>query len=209
MKRNRTERTGRPSARQRWKKTLLAVVAGALIAPLAAPPGGNTASAAAATVYINGRVATGEVRVRNGLTYVTLTDLKSLGGYTFRYNKTWKTVTITGGSNNERIVLTLGSRDARRNGQNITLEAAPLSYENKTMLPVRVAADLLDADLKWDKNGNRILLTKTASSNSGSPSTSPSNSSNPSTPSMPSRPPASPSGPSGPTAPKPPTPPSL
>ncbi|WP_179218703.1 copper amine oxidase N-terminal domain-containing protein [Saccharibacillus sp. O23] len=188
------------------KKTLIAAAIAALIAPLAAAPGGNTASAAATTVYINGRIASGEVMVRNGLTYLTLTDLKSLGGYTFRYNKTWKTVTITGGGSNDRIVLTLGSRDARRNGQNITLQAAPLSYENKTMIPVRVAADLLDVDLKWDKNGNRVLLTKASSSNSGNSSTSPSNPSNPSTP---SRPPTSPSGPSGPTAPKPPTPPSM
>ncbi len=209
MDRNRKEEKRRLPAPPRWKKTLLAVVAGALIAPLAAVPGGNTASAAAATVYINGKIATGEVMVRNGLTYVTLTDLKSLGNYTFRYNKTWKTVTVTGGSNNERIVMTLGSRDARRNGQNMTLQAAPLSYENKTMIPVRVAADLLDADLQWDKNGNRVLLTKTSSSNAGNGSTSPANSSNPSNPSMPSRPPASPSGPSGPTAPKPPTPPSM
>lgn len=209
MDRNRKREKRRLSALPRWKKTLLAAAASALIAPLAAVPGGNTASAAAATVYINGRIAAGEVMVRNGLTYVTLTDLKSLGGYAFRYNKTWKTVTITGGSNNDRIVLTLGSRDARRNGQNMTLLAAPLSYENKTMIPVRAAADLLDADLQWDKNGNRVLLTKTSSSNSGNASTSPSNSPNPSNPSMPSRPPASPSGPSGPTAPKPPTPPSM
>ncbi|GEM_PF-6990704 len=195
------------SRKNAWRKRVLSVaVASALIAPLAASPVGNKASAAATTVYINGRIASGEVMVRKGLTYLTLTDLKALGNYTFRYNKTWKTVTIAGGQNNERIVLTLGSKDARRNGQNITLDAAPLSYENKTMIPVRVAADLFGAELKWDKNGSRVLLTKESSSGSGSPSKSPSNPSNPSTP---SRPPASPSGPSGPTAPKPPTPPSL
>ncbi|OWA33249.1 hypothetical protein B9G55_21425 [Saccharibacillus sp. O16] len=189
--------------RNRYKKAVLVGILSTMLIPAAIVTTENKASAAATTVYINGRVASGEVMVRNGVTYLTLTDLKALGGYTFRYNKTWKTVTITGGTNNERIVLTLGSKEARRNGQNITLDAAPLSYENKTMMPVRAAAELLGANLKWDSNGNRVMLTKASSSSS--------NNSNPSpgVPSMPSRPPGSPSGPSGPTAPKPPTPPSM
>lgn len=178
------------------KKALLAVAAAALIAPLAPIGGEKSAQAAATTVYINGRAAQGEVLVRNGFTYLTLTDLKAFGDYTFRYNKTWRTVTITGGEGGDRFVLTLGSRNAKRNGQNITLEAAPLSYENKTMVPVRVASQLFGANLQWDQNGSRVLLTKEAESE-GSDRTAP------------SRPPASPSGPSGPSAPKPPSPPSV
>ncbi|MEJ8303162.1 copper amine oxidase N-terminal domain-containing protein [Saccharibacillus sacchari] len=183
---------------EKVKKMLLVVAAALLIAPLALSVGGKSALAAATTVYINGRVAQGEVLVRNGLTYLTLTDLKAFGDYSFRYNKTWRTVTITGGDNGERFVLTLGSREAKRNGQNITLEAAPLSYENKTMVPVRVAADLFGADLQWDQNGSRVLLTKEVESNGTTTA-----------PSTPSRPPVSPSGPSGPSVPKPPTVPSI
>ena len=180
------------------KKMLLAATAALLIAPLAPSISEKSALAAATTVYINGRVAQGEVLVRNGLTYLTLTDLKAFGDYSFRYNKTWRTITITGGENGDRFVLTLGSRDAKRNGQNITLEAAPLSYENKTMVPVRVAADLFGAELEWDQNGSRVLLTKEAESNGTT-----------NTPSTPSRPPVSPPGPSGPSVPKPPSAPSI
>lgn len=182
------------------KKALLAVLAAALIAPLPLLPQAETASAAAgATVYINGRVASGDVLFRKGRTYLTLTDMKALGDYTFRYNKTWKTITITGGDDGARHVLTLGSREARRNGQNLTLEAAPLSYENKTMIPVRAAAQLFNAELEWDEAGNRVLLTKEPETNGSS--TRP--------PTSPSRPPVSPPGPSGPSVPKPPTPPSI
>lgn len=179
----------------RTKKGITAVAASVLIAALAY---GGSASAATTTVYVNGRVAQGEVLVRNGLTYLTLTDLKELGNYAFRYNKTWRTVTITEGGGGDRFVLTLGSKDAKRNGQNITLEAAPLPYENKTMVPVRVAADLFGADLQWDSNGNRVLINKEAESGGST-----------TTPSAPSRPPVSPPGPSGPSAPKPPSRPSL
>ena len=180
------------------KKILLAGTAAALIAPLSMLPYAETASAAATTVYVNGRLASGEVLVRKGLTYLTLTDLQGLGNYTFRYSKTWRTITITGGSGGDRYVLTLGSREARRNGTSITLAAAPLSYENKTMIPVRVAAELFDADLVWDQNSGRVMLTK--NTDSGNSQTSPT---------RPSRPPVSPPGPSGPTVPKPPTPPSV
>ncbi|MDO3410212.1 copper amine oxidase N-terminal domain-containing protein [Saccharibacillus sp. CPCC 101409] len=182
-----------------WKasgrRKLLSIALAALMASVAVLPYVRQAEAAGTSVYINGRLASGEVLVRNGTTYLTLTDLKALGDYTFRYSKTWRTITITG--EGERFVLTLGSRDARRNGQNITLEAPPLIYENKAMLPVRTAANLLNAKLEWDQNGGRVLITK--ESDTGSPSSSQG---------TPSRVPASPSGPSGPTAPKPPTPPS-
>lgn len=180
------------------KKFVLVACAAVLIAPLTLFPHANTASAAAATVYINGKVATGDVLFRNGRTYLTLTDLKALGDYNFRYNKTWRTVTVTGGDDGARYVLTLGSREARRNGQSMTLEAAPLSYENKTMIPVRTAVQLFNAELEWDSNGNRVMITK--ESERGGSSTAPTS---------PSRPPVSPPGPSGPTVPKPPTPPSV
>ncbi|NGZ77546.1 copper amine oxidase N-terminal domain-containing protein [Saccharibacillus alkalitolerans] len=180
------------------KKAAMAVLAAALIAPASIMPLGENASAATTSVYINGRLASGDVLVRQGRTYLTLTDLKGLGDYSFRYNKTWRTVTITGGEDGDRYVLTLGSREARRNGQSIMLEAAPLSYENKTMVPVRAAAQLFDADLQWDQNGGRVMITK--KSGSGDSSTAPSS---------PSRPPVSPPGPSGPSVPKPPTPPSV
>jgi len=180
------------------KKAALVIAAAVLIAPLSFAGGEKSAHAAATTVYINGRVAQGEVLVRNGLTYLTLTDLKGLGDYNFRYNKTWRTITVTGGGSGDRFVLTLGSREAKRNGQNITLQAAPLSYENKTMVPVRVAAELFGAKLQWDQNGSRVLLTKEEESNGTT-----------TTPNRPSRPPVSPPGPSGPSVPKPPSAPSV
>ncbi|MCQ4088195.1 copper amine oxidase N-terminal domain-containing protein [Saccharibacillus sp. JS10] len=158
----------------------------------------EAASAATTSVYVNGRLAQGEVLVRKGVTYLTLTDLQRLGDYDFRYNKTWRTVTITGGDRGDRFVLTLGSRDAKRNGQNIRIEAAPLSYENKTMIPVRVASQLFDADLQWDSNSNRVLISKKSDSNGQTTS-----------PTSPSRPPASPSGPPKPRVPQPPKPPSF
>ncbi|WP_172254682.1 copper amine oxidase N-terminal domain-containing protein [Saccharibacillus deserti] len=184
---------------EKTKKTALAFLAAALITSLPLFLQAKTASAAGATVYINGKAASGDVLFRNGRTYLTLTDMRALGGYSFRYNKTWKTITITGGEDGARHVLTLGSREARRNGQSLTLEAAPLSYENKTMIPVRVAAQLFDAELEWDSNGNRVMLTKDTESEGSSARP----------PASPSRPPVPPPGPSGPSVPKPPTPPSV
>ncbi|GGO05611.1 copper amine oxidase N-terminal domain-containing protein [Saccharibacillus kuerlensis] len=179
---------------------VLTLAAAGLIVPLAAVPSEALAAKPDPTVYINGRITSGDVLVRNGVTYLTLTDLRALGSYTFRYDKTRRTVTIKDGRENDTYVLTLGSANARQNGETIRMNAAPLLYGNKTMIPVRAAADLFDAELQWDQNGNRVMLTKENESGSGGSTTMPS---------RPFQPPVSPPGPSGPTVPTPPKPPTL
>lgn len=116
------------------------------------------AHAVAPTAYINSYKAYGEVLVREGNTFVTLTDLEGLGDYVYQYDKVKKQVTITG--KGTTVIMTAGSKTMQNNDKKQTLTVAPFLHKGKMMIPLRAAADAFNANVYWNGPAKTAYITK-------------------------------------------------
>lgn len=64
------------------------------------------------------------------------------------WNPELRQVTVT--RQTDRLVLTIGRKEAVLNGQVIPLEVSPLIHENRTMVPLRFIAEALGGSVHWD-----------------------------------------------------------
>lgn len=144
----------------KWTTGLKAVTAAALLTTvLSSVTAVSPASAAAKpTASINNVTASGEVLIKQGSTFVTLTDLKPLGNYVMKYDNSKKQVTIQG--DHRTVILTAGSTRMEVNGVQKTLPAAPLLHKGKTMIPLRAVAQAFDADINWNGSLKTAYINK-------------------------------------------------
>lgn len=148
--------------RQMMQKTALtALLTASMIVPVGLTP---TIADAATTntpkAYINSILnpAASKVLVRNGVTYLTLTDLQSLGAYQFNYKSATKQVIVTGDGNT--YTFTIGSTKLLRNSSTITLSSAPIVNEGKMMLPLRATAQAFGGHAKWNPATQSAFIYK-------------------------------------------------
>ncbi len=80
---------------------------------------------------------------------------KAIGAKT-EWNADAKTVTVTEGDN--KVVFTIGSNEMVVNGETQTIDTAAVIKDNRTMLPLRAAAEAIGATVSYD-NGT-ITITK-------------------------------------------------
>ncbi|WP_433750816.1 copper amine oxidase N-terminal domain-containing protein [Paenibacillus amylolyticus] len=144
-----------------WKMLLAASILTAGTAP--ALLSSTVAEAAATkpkpTAYINNVQAQYDVVIRQGITYVALTELQFLGDYTFGYNNKTKEISISTGS--DKYVLTPNSKTMKKNGQNETLSSAPILVNGKAMLPLRAIGEAFGAKVQWNQKAKEAYIYTT------------------------------------------------
>lgn len=59
---------------------------------------------------------------------------------------------------NNKIILTVGSKTAVVNGENKSLTIAPEIIDGTVMVPVRFVSENLDSDVKWDDNTKTVYI---------------------------------------------------
>ena len=96
------------------------------------------------------------VRVLGGRTFVPFRPLFEAMGATVDYDLVHKKVTAT--KDNNEIELTVGDLVARKNGAEITMEAAPQILNKATYVPLRFVAESLDAKVNFDGANNTITI---------------------------------------------------
>lgn len=97
------------------------------------------------------------VRTFGGRTFVPFRALFEALGSEVEYDLVHKRVTATKGNN--EIQLTVGELIARKNGAEITMEAAPQLVKATTYVPLRFVAESLDADVNFDGAAGVITIT--------------------------------------------------
>ncbi|ETT54835.1 copper amine oxidase N-terminal domain-containing protein [Paenibacillus sp. FSL H7-689] len=144
-----------------WKMVLAASILTAGTAP--ALLSSTVAEAATTkpkpTAYINNVQAQYDVVIRQGITYVALTELQFLGNYTFGYNNKTKEISISTGS--DKYVLTPNSKTMKKNGQNATLSSAPILVNGKAMLPLRAIGEAFGAKVQWNQKAKEAYIYTT------------------------------------------------
>lgn len=65
-------------------------------------------------------------------------------------------VTLQKGDNS--VVLRIGQKTVHLNGRAITMDTAPVIQGNRTMVPVRVVSELLDAFVHWDQPSATVIV---------------------------------------------------
>ena len=111
------------------------------------------------TLNINGSVVTTTVAPyqSNGTTLVPLRVVSENLGAKVDWNQQTKTVTIT--QDATTINLTLGSKIAKVNGEEKTLNLAPQIKNNTTMVPIRFVSENLNCDVNWNKETQTVSVT--------------------------------------------------
>ncbi|MEI7986675.1 MAG: copper amine oxidase N-terminal domain-containing protein [Armatimonadota bacterium] len=97
------------------------------------------------------------VRTFGGRTFVPFRALFEALGSEVDYDLVHKKVTATKGNN--EIELTVGEVIARKNGAEITMEAAPQLVKATTYVPLRFVAESLDAEVDYDGAAGVIKIT--------------------------------------------------
>ena len=93
----------------------------------------------------------------NGTTLVPLRVVSENLGAKVDWNQQTKTVTIT--QDATTINLTLGSKIAKVNGEEKTLNLAPQIKNSTTMVPIRFVSENLNCDVNWDKETQTVTVT--------------------------------------------------
>lgn len=145
----------------KWTKGLKTMAAAALLTTALSPAMAVSPVSAAAkpAASINNVMASGEVLIRQGTTFVTLTDLKPLGNYVIKYDNSKKQVTIQG--DNKTVILTAGNTSMDIDGVKSKLPAAPILHKGKTLIPLRAVAQAFDASVYWNGSLKTAYINKT------------------------------------------------
>lgn len=145
---------------KKWKMILAASILTAGTAPaLLSSTVAEAATTHQPTAYINNVQAQYDVVIKQGITYVALTELQFLGDYTFGYNNKTKQISISTGS--DKYILTPGSKTIKKNGQNATLSSAPILLNGKAMLPLRAIGEAFGAKVQWSQTAREAYIYTT------------------------------------------------
>lgn len=112
-------------------------------------------------VTINGRALTLEVAptVQDGRTLVPMRAIFEALGARVHFDSA--TRLIRAARRESMVILQLGSRKAWVNGPETEIEAAPVSVQGRTMVPLRFVAEALGAEVNWNANTRVVAITHT------------------------------------------------
>ncbi|KQY93525.1 hypothetical protein ASD24_20350 [Paenibacillus sp. Root52] len=145
---------------KKWKLILAASILTAGTAPaLLSPHVVEAATNHKPTAYINNIPASYDVVIRQGVTYVALTELQFLGNYTFGYNNKTKEISIQ--TDRDKYILAPNTKTITKNGQTATLAAAPILVNGKAMLPLRAIGDAFGAQVSWNQAAKEAYIYQT------------------------------------------------
>lgn len=97
--------------------------------------------------------------IENGRTYVPLREISYACGVTdedIKWDSDTRTIEITSGDT--KLNLKVGSKTLVRNGVTENIDVAPVLVRNRTYLPVRVVAEALGYEVKWDEKTKAVSI---------------------------------------------------
>ncbi len=86
-------------------------------------------------------------KIINGRTMIPIRFVAESLGFGVEWNKEDKTITI---GENGKVFLTVGSAEAVVDGKTVTLDAAPLIDNGRTLVPLRFISESLGAEVSWN-----------------------------------------------------------
>ncbi|MFR2837442.1 MAG: stalk domain-containing protein [Zhenhengia sp.] len=92
-------------------------------------------------------------QLKNERAYAPLSTITKLLGI----NAVWNNPTITINNDNTEIILTIGKKEAKQNGEDIQLDAAPYIENGRTMIPLRFISEAFG--LEVDYKDSRIDIS--------------------------------------------------
>ncbi len=93
---------------------------------------------------------------KNNRTMVPYRAIAQALGAQVHWNEKERSVTLRKGDS--VIVLTVGQKTVRVNGQAIAMDTAPVIQGNRTMVPVRYVSELLGAFVHWDQPSATVII---------------------------------------------------
>lgn len=128
---------------------------------LSAPAVADAASAKI-NIKIDGQAQTYDTApyMNNDRTLVPLRGIfEKLGAEVFWQEETSTVYAVKGDLN---IVLPIGSKQARVNGQTVQLDQPAEVTKGRTMVPIRFVSETLGADVQWEQRSNSVIITSGA-----------------------------------------------
>ena len=112
------------------------------------------------TVLLNGQnmILSPSPIIRNDRTYLPMRSLFETLGASVEWNGEDRTVTAT--KDGKEVLFTIDSPVLSVNGSPVTLDAAPFIANDRTMIPLRAAAEGLGLSVSWDGNERCVLLAQ-------------------------------------------------
>jgi hypothetical protein len=113
------------------------------------------------TVYLNGIELYFDIEptIINGRTMAPMRKIFESLGCEITWDDATKTVTGTKGGT--VVSLSIGDVSAYVNGEELEMDAAPLIQGDRTLVPLRFIAESTGADVKWDADNRRVLISIT------------------------------------------------
>ncbi len=138
----------------KFKKAACAVIlAGMLVSSLS-----PITFAENVTVVLDGKKIESDVaaRIENGRTLVPMRAIFEAFGMNVEWNGEEKRVTAVGGD--DTVVLSVGKNEITVNGKTKEIDTAPIIENGTTLVPVRAAAEGLDAVVTWDNAARTVNI---------------------------------------------------
>lgn len=112
------------------------------------------------TAYIDGESKLLDVapRIENGRTYVPVRFIGEAFGADFSWDGENQKVTYSMGSN--YIELFIGKNIAYINGNGVPLDAPPIIYEDRTLVPFRFMGQSIGAQVEWNDQTRTATIVK-------------------------------------------------
>ena len=111
-------------------------------------------------VNIYMEVVNGSITVTGGIDETVATPAPSYGGGGSSSGKNNSSATTPVQKNSDKIILTIGQKEATVFGDKITNDVAPVVKNDRTMLPIRFIAEALGAKVGWNADDQIVTVTK-------------------------------------------------
>jgi len=96
--------------------------------------------------------------IEDGRTLVPIRLVAESLGARVEWDPTTQTTTLERAG--VEVSLTIGTTTAQVNGENVTLDVAPIILNGRTLLPVRFIAETFSQDVQWDAENRVIRITE-------------------------------------------------
>lgn len=111
-------------------------------------------------IKINGNDVISDVApfVDNNRTLVPIRVISENLGYNVNWDNQTQKVTVK--NENKVVELTIGKKDVNINGNNSSIDVAPMIKNNRTFVPLRFISESFGNDVKWDNDSRVVKIDK-------------------------------------------------
>lgn len=111
-------------------------------------------------IKINGNDVISDVApfVDNNRTLVPIRVISENLGYNVNWDNQTQKVTVK--NDNKVVELTIGKKDVNINGNNSSIDVAPMIKNNRTFVPLRFISESFGNDVKWDNDSRVVKIDK-------------------------------------------------